>query len=106
MNNDLLWFRRALSNNDGSWWRRRIVRCVVLCFLADSLNIAAVSVVNVLLDSPFDAVIAVVSALSLDHLVLNLDIIIEQSIKARSSFPICDLSTLEVGIEPIIAIGL
>jgi hypothetical protein len=77
LNNDFLRLRCALSNNDGSRWRRRIVRGVVLCFLAVSLNIAAVAVVDMLLYSLLDAILAVVPTLGLDHLVLNLDIIVE-----------------------------
>lgn len=94
-NNDWWWSRRflhddllrlgcTLSNDDGRWW---IVRGVVLCFLAVSLNVAAVTVINMLLHPLFDAVLAVVSTLGLDHLVLNLDIVVKHSVEARSTIP-------------------
>jgi len=88
LNNDLLRFRRALSNDDGSWRRRWVVRGVIFRFLAVSLNVASMSVVDVFLNTLLNAVLAVISAFSLDHLVFNLDIIVEQSVKARSSVPV------------------
>jgi hypothetical protein len=88
LNNDLLWFRRALSNDYGSWRRRWVVRGVVFRLLAVSLNVASMGVVDMFLNTLLNAVFAVISAFSPDHLVLNLDIIVEQSVKARSSVPV------------------
>ncbi|KAI6759886.1 hypothetical protein HG531_013792 [Fusarium graminearum] len=84
LNNNLLRLGCTLSNDDGRWW---IVRGVVLCFLAVSLNVAAVTVVNMFLHPLFDAILAVVSTLGLHHLVLNLDIVVKHSVKARSTIP-------------------
>jgi hypothetical protein len=88
LNNDLLWFRRTLSNNYGGWRRRWVVRGVVFRLLAVSLNVTSMGVVDMFLDTLLNAVIAVISAFSPDHLVLNLDVLVEQSVKARSSVPV------------------
>ncbi|KAI6763837.1 hypothetical protein HG530_007626 [Fusarium avenaceum] len=77
LDNDFLRFGSTLSNNNRSWRRRRVVRGVVFRFLAISLNIASMSVVDVFFHTLLDTKLPIISTFSPHHLVLDLDIIVE-----------------------------
>jgi hypothetical protein len=86
LDDDLLRLRSALSNDDGSGRRRRVIGSVIFCLLAVSLDFAAMSIVNVLFNPLLDAVLAVVA--TLDAL-LDSDVILKRwAIKPGTSLPV------------------